>query len=78
MNYKHLFHYLNSLVKMISAVAMETRRRPNEQELITAIKRNFGGLEGLDPVQEFGNFLPFILRDMVMHLFFNLTSMTYL
>lgn len=54
---------------MISAVAVETRRRPTEQELITAIKRNFGGLEGLDPVQEFGKFLPFILRDMVMHLY---------
>lgn len=63
---------------MISAVAVETGRRPTEQELITAIKRNFGGLEGLDPVLEFGEFLPFIMRDMVMHLFFNIPSMTFL
>lgn len=62
---------------MISAVAVETRRRPTEQELITAIKRNFGGLEGLDPVQEFGKFLPFILRDMVMHQCFDIASMAF-
>lgn len=52
---------------MICAVAVENNRSPTTQEIIIAIKRNFGGLEGLDPVQEFGEFLPFILQEWVLY-----------
>lgn len=52
---------------MICAVAVENRLSPSPQEIIIAIKRNFGGLEGLDPVQEFGKFLPFILHERVLY-----------
>lgn len=52
---------------MICAVAVENRRSPTSHEVIIAIKRNFGGLESLDPVQEFGEFLPFILQERVLH-----------
>lgn len=52
---------------MICAVAVENRRSPTPQEIIIAIKRNFGGLEGLDPVQEFGEFLPLILKERVFY-----------
>lgn len=52
---------------MICAVAVENRRSPTSHEVIIAIKRNFGGLEGLDPVQEFGEFLPFILQERVLY-----------
>lgn len=61
------FVFLDSLVKMICAVAVENRRSHTSQEIIIAIKRNFGGLEGLDPVQEFGKFLPFILQERVLY-----------
>lgn len=43
---------------MICEVVVKNRRRPTEQELSIAIKRNFGGLVGLNPVQEFGKYLP--------------------
>ncbi|XP_062570766.1 E3 ubiquitin-protein ligase RNF213-like isoform X2 [Saccostrea cucullata] len=56
-----------SLVKMICAIAAEKRRSPDQQELVIAIKRNFGGLEGLDPVQEFGHFLPDLSRTQLVH-----------
>lgn len=52
---------------MICAVAVKNRRSPTPHEVIIAIKRNFGGLEGLDPVQEFGKFLPFILQERVLY-----------
>lgn len=52
---------------MICAVAVKNRQSPTPQEIIIAIKTNFGGLEGLDPVQEFGEFLPFILQERVLY-----------
>lgn len=58
-----------SLVKMICAIASKSHRSPNEQELATAIKRNFGGLEGLDPVQDFGEFLPTLLETRVYSIY---------
>lgn len=65
--YVNFFVLLHSLVKMICAVAVGNRRSPTPQDIIIAIKRNFGGLEGLDPVQEFGEFLPFILQERVLY-----------
>jgi hypothetical protein len=50
---------------MICAIASKNHRSPNEQELAVAIKRNFGGLEGLDPVEDFGEFLPALLATRV-------------
>jgi hypothetical protein len=52
-------------VKKICAIASKNHRSPNEQELAVAIKRNFGGLEGFDPVEEFGKFLPALLAARV-------------
>lgn len=65
--YQNCFVLFDSLVKMICAVAVKNRQSPTPQEIIIAIKRNFGGLEGLDPVQEFGEFLPFILQERVLY-----------
>lgn len=63
---------------MICEIALQKRRCPNNEELITAIKRNFGGLESLDSVKEFGKHLPSILAHCVsvifLHPFFCLSK----
>lgn len=43
---------------MVCGIALEKNRCPNEEELVTAIKRNFDGLESLDSVDEFKKYLP--------------------
>lgn len=43
---------------MVCGIALEKNRCPNEKELITAIQRNFDGLESLDSVEEFKKYLP--------------------
>ncbi|XP_078327262.1 E3 ubiquitin-protein ligase rnf213-alpha-like isoform X2 [Crassostrea virginica] len=47
-----------SLIKMISGIVSQTNDFPTPSEIAYAIRRNFGGLQGLDPVQEFAEYVP--------------------
>ncbi|KAK7494871.1 hypothetical protein BaRGS_00013998, partial [Batillaria attramentaria] len=47
-----------SLVKMVYAFAARSRAKPSQRELIAAIRRNFGGLDTIDPVKSFRKLLP--------------------
>jgi hypothetical protein len=47
-----------SLVKMVYAFAAQSRDRPSQKQMIAAICRNFGGLDTIDPVETFREFLP--------------------
>lgn len=52
------FIFLGSLIKMISGIVSQTNDFPTPSEIAYAIRRNFGGLQGLDPVQEFAEYVP--------------------
>lgn len=43
---------------MISGIVSQTNDFPTPSEIAYAIRRNFGGLQGLDPVQEFAEYVP--------------------
>lgn len=43
---------------MISGIVSLTNDFPTPSEIAYAIRRNFGGLQGLDPVQEFAEYVP--------------------
>ncbi|XP_076466869.1 E3 ubiquitin-protein ligase rnf213-alpha-like [Babylonia areolata] len=47
-----------SLVKMVYSFAAESKCRPSQRQLIAAIRRNFGGLDTIDPVESFRKLLP--------------------
>ena len=42
-----------SLIKMVSAFSKKSRLEPTWPEMVHAIKRNFGGLDLIDPVKIF-------------------------
>ncbi|XP_053388233.1 E3 ubiquitin-protein ligase rnf213-alpha-like, partial [Mercenaria mercenaria] len=42
-----------SLVKMVFRFVEKAKRKPTSHEMLHAIKRNFGGLDQIDPVQSF-------------------------
>ena len=48
-----------SLVKMVYKIAKEHRREPRWPEIEQAIRRNFGGLDEIDPVKIFRKYFPF-------------------
>ena len=54
-----------SLVKMVYKIAKEHRREPRWPEIEQAIRRNFGGLDEIDPVKIFRKFFPFSRNDKV-------------
>jgi hypothetical protein len=43
---------------MVYAFAAQSRDRPSQRQLMAAIRRNFGGLDTIDPVETFREFLP--------------------
>ena len=45
----------NSLVKMIYGFAAKSRQPPNWSEMEHAIRRNFGGLDNVNPLQVFSS-----------------------
>ncbi|XP_070190023.1 E3 ubiquitin-protein ligase rnf213-alpha-like [Littorina saxatilis] len=47
-----------SLVKMVYAFAAHSKQQPSPRQLIAAIRRNFGGLDSIDPVESFRKELP--------------------
>ncbi|PVD28712.1 hypothetical protein C0Q70_11306 [Pomacea canaliculata] len=47
-----------SLVKMVYSFAAQSGDRPSPNQLTAAIRRNFGGLDGIDPVDIFREQLP--------------------
>lgn len=50
-----------SLVKMVYAFAAQSRDHPSPNQLTAAIRRNFGGLDSIDPVDVFREQLPMSL-----------------
>ncbi|KAL8581505.1 hypothetical protein ACOMHN_042898 [Nucella lapillus] len=52
-----------SLVKMVYSFAAQSQQRPSQRQLIAAIRRNFGGLDTIDPVKSFKRLLPTSLCD---------------
>ena len=52
-----------SLVKMVYAFAAQSKQKPSQRQLIAAIRRNFGGLDTVDPVKSFRRLLPSSLCD---------------
>ncbi|KAK7107714.1 hypothetical protein V1264_015588 [Littorina saxatilis] len=52
-----------SLVKMVYAFAAQSKQKPSQRQLIAAIRRNFGGLDSIDPVESFRKLLPSSLCD---------------
>ena len=54
-----------SLVKMVYKVAKEHGREPRWLEIEQAIRRNFGGLDEIDPVKIFRKYFPFSRNDKV-------------
>ena len=54
-----------SLVKMVYKTAEEHGREPRWPEIEQAIRRNFGGLDEIDPVKIFKEHVPFSRNEMV-------------
>ena len=54
-----------SLVKMVYKTAEEHGREPRWTEIEQAIRRNFGGLDAIDPVGIFMKHVPFSRMEMV-------------
>lgn len=47
--------YVYSLVKMVYGFVEKSKKQPTWHEMLHAIKRNFGGLDQVDPVESFRN-----------------------
>lgn len=47
--------YVYSLVKMVYGFVEKSKKKPTWHEMLHAIKRNFGGLDQVDPVESFRN-----------------------
>ncbi|KAL8623379.1 hypothetical protein ACOMHN_065913 [Nucella lapillus] len=52
-----------SLVKMVYTFAADSKRIPSQRQLVAAIRRNFGGLDTVDPVESFRKHLPACIWD---------------
>ena len=43
---------------MVYAFAAQSKQKPSQRQLTAAIRRNFGGLDAIDPVESFKKELP--------------------
>ena len=55
---------------MVYTFAAQSKQKPSQRQLIAAIRRNFGGLDTIDPVESFKKQLPTSLCEEKVIVFF--------
>lgn len=65
-------YFIFSLIKMLYGFAKNSHHKPTQKQLIHSVLRNFGGLDGINPVEIFlkpiGHWLFFTTEEILCHI----------